>query len=115
MAEGLKKNDLYLIGQGTTLNSLQWQQVLPKPQLHEIKEIALLSGAYGIQVAHSGTVVGIMYNPEIVNLNELQSKLSKAGIFESYPYIWNLKTVTGGVEVEHRRRKDGIYKKPNGD
>ncbi|MCK4258121.1 MAG: hypothetical protein KAX49_04040 [Halanaerobiales bacterium] len=99
MLEGFSDKNLRLIGKAATLNSFQWQNILPKLGLKEIVDISLSLGAYGVQVAHSGTVLGIMCDPMVVKFNELKSELKKAGVLESYPYFWSLKTVSGGVEV----------------
>jgi uncharacterized protein involved in propanediol utilization len=36
---------------------------LPKPRFAEIEEVVRRSGAVGLQVAHSGTVVGLLFDP----------------------------------------------------
>lgn len=107
VGSGLQRNDLSLMGLGAMLSAVNWQEILPKPRLNEIMDIALVFGCYGIQIAHSGTIVGIMYNPRQVYWWDLQQELAKAGIFKNYPYLWNLKTVAGGVEVW----KDGCFNK----
>lgn len=104
---GLQKNDLSLMGLGAMLSAVHWQEILPKPRLNEIIDIALAFGCYGIQIAHSGTILGIMYDPMQVYWWDLQLELAKAGIFKCYPYLWNLQTVPGGVEVW----EDGCFNK----
>ena len=39
------------------------QRILPKPELPLLLEISAESGGTGVNVAHSGTVVGLMFSP----------------------------------------------------
>lgn len=58
---GLADGDAKLIGEGATLSSLANQAVLPKPQLASVLELAQAAGAVGVNVAHSGTVLGLLF------------------------------------------------------
>jgi len=58
---GLADGDARLIGQGATLSSLANQAVLPKPQLTSVLDLAEAAGSVGVNVAHSGTVLGLLF------------------------------------------------------
>ncbi|GMA99411.1 GHMP kinase [Pelosinus sp. IPA-1] len=58
---GLTKNDVSLLGKGATISALANQKILYKPHLEEIIDIGLSWGAVGVNVAHSGTVVGVLF------------------------------------------------------
>ena len=58
---GLADGDARLIGQGAMLSSLANQAVLPKPQLTSVLDLAEVAGAVGVNVAHSGTVLGLLF------------------------------------------------------
>jgi len=58
---GLADGDARLIGQGATLSSLANQAVLPKPQLTSVLDLGRAAGAVGVNVAHSGTVLGLLF------------------------------------------------------
>ncbi|MCY3783542.1 MAG: GHMP kinase [Chloroflexi bacterium] len=58
---GLADGDAKLVGEGATLSSLANQAVLPKPQLATVLELAQAAGAVGVNVAHSGTVLGLLF------------------------------------------------------
>lgn len=58
---GLADGDARLIGEGATLSSLANQAVLPKPQLASALDLAQAAGAVGVNVAHSGTVLGLLF------------------------------------------------------
>jgi len=58
--KGIREQNLDLIGQGATLSSLAHQKILPKADLPEIIAQVQDLGALGVNVAHSGTVIGIL-------------------------------------------------------
>jgi L-threonine kinase len=65
---GLGSSDGILIGQGATLNALAYQMVVPNPRLSMVLDLARRVGAVGVNVAHSGTVLGLLFldDPEQV-------------------------------------------------
>ena len=64
ITEGLRAGDVELIGRGATLSTQLHQQVLPKPQLSQVLEFAHRVGAAGVNVAHSGTVLGVLFSDD---------------------------------------------------
>jgi uncharacterized protein involved in propanediol utilization len=58
----IKNADVKLLGRAATASARINERFLPKPRLKEIETIGARFGAIGIQVAHSGTVVGLMFN-----------------------------------------------------
>lgn len=58
--KGIKEKNCFLIGEGATLSAVLNQQILFKKELNEIIEISKELNAYGVCVAHSGTVIGIL-------------------------------------------------------
>lgn len=60
---GIAGGDPRLVGEGATISALASQRILPKPGLEELVDFALGIGAYGVNVAHSGTVAGILLPP----------------------------------------------------
>ena len=63
--EGLLKNDLNLIGRACTYSGLANENIHKKPFLKEIIEISDRFGCYGINIAHSGTVIGVLMHKEM--------------------------------------------------
>lgn len=59
--KGLATKDISLIGKGATMSSLANQKILFKPHLEEIIDLGLSWGAAGVNIAHSGTVVGVLF------------------------------------------------------
>jgi uncharacterized protein involved in propanediol utilization len=60
----IRTNDIDLLGRVATVSACINQEFLPKPMFHEIQQIARHAGALGIAVAHSGTVLSILLDPD---------------------------------------------------
>ena len=58
--EGLKRRDVTLLGQGATRSAQAAQQVMFKPRLPDVMAFADTVGAVGVNVAHSGTAIGVL-------------------------------------------------------
>ncbi|RUW21603.1 MULTISPECIES: GHMP kinase [unclassified Mesorhizobium] len=63
MRRAINDSDVGLLGRVATASALINERFLPKPRLHDIEAIGTRYGALGVQVAHSGTVVGLMFDP----------------------------------------------------
>lgn len=61
--EGLRRGNLADIGYGATLSARAHQRILYKPQLETVIALARDVGALGVNVAHSGTVIGLLLDP----------------------------------------------------
>ncbi|MGD0623036.1 MAG: GHMP kinase [Thermacetogeniaceae bacterium] len=61
--DGFQRQDPGKLGEGATMSALANQRILPKSHLEAIIDHVLVRGAYGVNVAHSGTVVGILLPP----------------------------------------------------
>ena len=57
---GIGEGDPDKIGRGATLSAQAGQQVLPKPQLPRVLEFAQSVNAAGVNVGHSGTIIGVL-------------------------------------------------------
>ena len=58
---GIESGDAEPIGRGATESAMAYQAVLPKPQLPGALALAEAAGALGVNVAHSGTVIGLLF------------------------------------------------------
>ena len=59
--EGIRSGDCSLIGEGATLSALANQPILFKPSLEGIIDLSRSFGAVGVNAAHSGTVIGVLF------------------------------------------------------
>lgn len=60
---GISKSELRMVGEACTISARLNQSRLPKPQLEDVIEAGRDQGAYGVIVAHSGTLIGILIEP----------------------------------------------------
>ena len=61
IAAGLETGDGVPIGMGATMDAISYQDVFPNPYLEAGLELARTAGAVGVNVAHSGTVLGLLF------------------------------------------------------
>lgn len=66
LRRALDTSDVRLLGQVATASSHINDRFLPKPRLCEIEAIGRDFDSIGIQVAHSGTVVGLLFDPFVM-------------------------------------------------
>ena len=58
--DGLRRGDPGLMGEGATISARASQRVTLKPRLPEVLEFAGAVGAVGVNVGHSGTIIGVL-------------------------------------------------------
>ncbi|MBL4801196.1 MAG: hypothetical protein JKY45_04825 [Emcibacter sp.] len=73
----IRTGDPYLLGRVATASATISQRHIPKPAFEEIQVIARANDACGVQVSHSGTVVGLLFNAFCPNLNVMVESASK--------------------------------------
>jgi L-threonine kinase len=57
---GVAGGDPVLLGEGATISAWTGQKVSPKPQLPPVCDFAQAVGAVGVNVAHSGALIGVL-------------------------------------------------------
>jgi L-threonine kinase len=63
LREGLRTGQPELIGRAATVSARANQRLLPKPELERVISLGERFGALGVGVAHSGTAVGVLFEP----------------------------------------------------
>ena len=63
--EGMARGDPLRVGKGATISALANQELLFNPRLEAVQELSLRTGAVGVNVAHSGTVIGMLFRDDI--------------------------------------------------
>ncbi len=97
--ESCSVKDITGLGKAATLSSLTNQSILPKDKLEEIIDSVLTLGCYGVNVAHSGTVIGILYDKEVVDVEVVKRRFSSMGVFDSYHRNFITRIVEGGARI----------------
>ncbi|CNJ52964.1 PduX [Yersinia aldovae] len=87
----------YRLGEATTLSAIASESDRPKPQFHQLLDIVENCGIYGLNVAHSGSVIGLLFNRRQHDLDYLLHVLHRKKLFKYYPQMHLLKMIAGGV------------------
>ena len=94
--EGIKEGSTQKVGDGATISALSHQNILRKPDLEKILKLTLEMGGVGVNIAHSGSTIGMLFNPGTFNFKMLKMKI-KTLLGRSLP-IHRLQLRGGGVE-----------------
>lgn len=94
------KGDVALLGQAATISAEANQLMLPKSMLSRLLEISQQLGCLGLNVAHSGTVVGLLYDLRFSSGVELRRQVLEL-LPREYPN-WLVQLVNGGVQILSR-------------
>ena len=96
---GLEKKDASLLGQGTTLSALANQSILYNPYLEMLIQIGTYYGSCGVNAAHSGTVLGVLFTPE--HAGKIADCIAEAA--EKCPtvkYLQTVRLISGGFIIQ---------------
>lgn len=97
--KGIRDKDLNELGRAATISALAHQEILPKAGLDELREEALRYGAAGINVAHSGTVVGVLYSEDSFDKERFKANISNRPYMKDYISFKDYKIVAGGARL----------------
>jgi uncharacterized protein involved in propanediol utilization len=67
VAAAVDRQDVQLLGEACTRSARIHQRILPKPELPALIQIIEETGGAGVNVAHSGTVAGLLYPAQDVD------------------------------------------------
>jgi hypothetical protein len=99
--------DPKLVGYVASASARINQRHLPKPHFEQLEVLTTEVGAVGLQVAHSGTIVGLLFDRAEANLDDriaqAQKHLARIGI----TLTWRLHSTT-----EHETEKTEIALSP---
>lgn len=99
VSRGIAEQDGSLIGRGATLSAVANQAILPKPCLDTFLEITPKFGAVGVNVAHSGTVMGVFF-PEnnLAAIDPCVQAILDA--CRDVTYLRTVRLISGGLQIE---------------
>ncbi|MBE8829212.1 L-threonine kinase, partial [Klebsiella quasipneumoniae] len=89
-----------LLGEAATISAIASQRLLPKPGFDALLELVESAGLYGLNVAHSGSVVGLLLDRRRHDVDFLQWRLAEHGIAAHWPQQHLLAMVPGGVTLQ---------------
>lgn len=95
---GMKDKDLSKIAKAATTSAFANQKILYKENLEEIYDIAIKNGGLGINVAHSGSVIGVLFNNGNFDRDRFLAYLKENKINENYVNSVDYDVISGGVK-----------------
>lgn len=99
LEQGIRNNDLSLIGQACNISSVANENIHKKKYLSEIMDISKEYGACGVNIAHSGTVIGILLELDM-DENKIVEKIIEKKINKKYKKIYTADIIAGGLRSE---------------
>ncbi|MCL4441886.1 MAG: GHMP kinase [Firmicutes bacterium] len=95
MERAVASGDSWLVGEAATESAFAHQQILFKPELAGLVEICRRLGGVGVNVAHSGTVVGLLFETGRIAADRVLKTLAREGFGD----MFKARIIDGGVEV----------------
>lgn len=96
---GCRAQDAALIAQAATISALANQSVLYKAHLEELLDFVQPLGALGVNVAHSGTVIGVIW-PAGISESYLEKTVRKICLrFPDLALLRQARLISGGVDI----------------
>lgn len=92
-------NNPSLLGEAATLSAVASQALLPKPGFTALLSLVERCGLYGLTVAHSGSVVGLMLDRRYHDVDYLHWALAQRDLVAHWPQRHLLASVNGGVQA----------------
>ena len=95
ITHGVEQGSSEDVAAGATLSAVANQKLLYKPQLDSVLRLADAEGALGVNVAHSGTILGMLFEdaPELTRRAALRAWRTLPGLRRTY----DLRIVAGGI------------------
>ncbi|WP_418789917.1 GHMP kinase [Phosphitispora sp. TUW77] len=109
LEKGIAIGNYKLIGQAATESAYANQQMLPKPDLDKVYDICRITGGLGVNVAHSGTVIGVLFDAGTDCIDKAINIFSAEGF-----NIYNkARIINGGIDVFEESAGDNFWKPLN--
>ncbi|MEV3872537.1 GHMP kinase [Streptomyces sp. NPDC049906] len=93
--------DVELLGHIATESARLSQRVLPRVEFDRLVQIAERTGATGVQIAHSGSVAGLLFDPTAPGLDARLRDCARALHHDGIPVTRTFTTFPTGEEFPH--------------
>ncbi len=97
LREGMTRDDAQAVGTAATLSATAHQAILPNPLLESAVRLARDVGALGLCRAHSGTVLGLLLNPDPTEVARVTTVARQR--FAPEIAVFSLPLVSGGPRL----------------
>ncbi len=99
LRQASSKRDYHALGRAIITSACENQMVLAKPHLEELIDLALQNKLWGMNTAHSGTVVGAVYSPSVGDIERFTALAQAKGYLKAYPKRAKQGFIAGGPKV----------------
>lgn len=98
----IEREDVGLLGEACTRSARIHQRILPKPELPALIELVDETGGKGVSIAHSGTVVGLIYPKD----EEDGAKRARELVAQRFPAarLMDVTPLTGSSSIKSETR-----------
>lgn len=113
LKSGIENQDWEMIGSAASLSAVLHEEILPNPILKKSISLAGHVHAYGVCRAHSGTLVGVLLNPHIIETNRAEAffrKFLPAGVT-----IYSHQLINGGAQLLPAENSTELSRRPHED
>lgn len=97
LANAIKFDDAYQLGLSSTTSAIESQKILPKPHFCSLLNLVEKHDLFGLNVAHSGSVIGLLFNAKQHDIEKVMFDMRQLGINTSYPQWHHHNVIAGGV------------------
>ncbi len=97
---GCLTNNPATIGEAATLSAIASQALLPKPDFAALLALSEACGLYGVNVAHSGSVAGLLLDRNKHDVGYIQWLLARKNLLRHWPDQHLVRMVSGGVTLQ---------------
>jgi L-threonine kinase len=108
--KGLARGDIGLIGEAAAESAFANQHILHKPELDRLFHVCRELGGVGVNVAHSGTVIGLLFEAGGNSAVRAQSVLAERG----YKVFCRSRLIGGGIQILTDEAGEKIWEPLNG-
>lgn len=95
--QACRQNQPSLLGEAALQSAVASQALLPKPGFHALLALVEQHGLYGLNVAHSGSVVGLFLDRQRHDVEKIRHQLNRSSLRQHWPVHHLLRLVEGGV------------------
>ncbi len=92
-----EQQDPQRLGEAATLSAIASQDLLPKPGFSELHALADKGKIYGLNVAHSGSVAGLIYDDTLHDKDFIYDWIQRHQLDRFYPQVHEVSMAPGGV------------------
>lgn len=97
--ESCRTQNPWRMGETAILSAVASQRLLPKPDFDLLLSLAEECGLYGVNVAHSGSVVGLMLDTKTHDVDYIRWLLKERNLTVHWPEQHLRRMVVGGVKI----------------